>query len=145
MSTTPTEDNMRRGSGGYVTSVQILPLATRTLQYRADLMVEASVAASKHVHENEEARLLWVLNYVLDAAAWKCALADERAAAVDAASASWRDGYDTGFAEGASGVFESDGSYKDAARAHDAASPATPKPPDQQGVAGSPTHLGGAR
>jgi hypothetical protein len=71
-------------------SVQILPLATRTLQYRADLMVEASLAASKHTHADEEARLLWVLNYVLDAAAWKCALADERATAAGASAAPGR-------------------------------------------------------
>ena len=62
-------------------SVQILPLATRTLQYRAHLELEASVAAAEHAdwHGDSEARMAWMLNYVLDAAAWQCALADERA------------------------------------------------------------------
>jgi hypothetical protein len=97
-----------------MSSVQILPLATRTLQYRAHLELEASVAAAEHAdwRGDSEARLAWMLDYVLNAAAWQCALADERANAA----------------------------------LGDAASPATPPTAQTpQGVAGTPTHLGGAR
>src|SRR4051812_23020775 len=70
-----------------MTSTSILPLATRTLQYRLDLELEVSVAAAEHTFASEDVKLRWMLDYLLNAAAWQLAVADERSAALTSRAA----------------------------------------------------------
>lgn len=71
-------------------SVSILPLATRTLQYRLDLELEVSVAAAKQSFASEDVKLRWMLDYLLNASAWQLAVADERSAALTSQHAAQR-------------------------------------------------------